>query len=211
MSAHGPEHRPLVSMEQARERTIDLLSTHFANDALTLEELERRMELAYRATSMTELAALTSDLEAAAPTAVARTEANAPLAVTLDRDRVVSVMGETQRRGAWAVPQHLDVVAIMSDMLIDLTQASLPTGIIDIHVKALMASVRIILPPGVRIANRMGAFMATVHVRPDEAATRADLPVIRLSGWATMAEVQTKTRHREGDPMARLDSGDDSD
>src|SRR3954468_10551628 len=158
MSAQGPEHRPPVSMEQARERTIDLLSTHFANDALTLEELERRMELAYRATSMTELAALTSDLEVAAPAAVSRTEPEASLAITLDHDRLVSVMGETQRRGTWAVPQHLDVVAIMSDTLIDLTHASLPTGIIDIHVKALMASVRIIVPSGVRIANRMSAF-----------------------------------------------------
>ena len=197
-------------MEQARERTIDLLSTHFAHDHITLDELERRLELAYRAASMTELAALTSDLEAA-PAPAAETAVALP-SIAPDRDRLVSVMSETQRRGMWVVPQQLDVVAVMSDTLVDLTQATLPSGIIDIRVKALMAAVKIIVPPGVRIANRLGNFMASVQVMPDEGPARPDLPVIRLSGWAFMAEVQTKTRHREANQTPpRLSPGEDDE
>lgn len=195
-------------MEQARERTIDVLSTHFANDGITLDELERRLELAYRARSMADLAALTSDLEPSPSSAVAAPASPSVSAIAPDRDRLVSIMSETQRRGVWAAPQRLEVVAVMSDTLIDLTQATLPSGIIDIRVKAMMAAVKIIVPPGVRVANRMGNFMASVHVDPDEGPARPDLPVIRLSGWAMMSEVKTKTRHREGD-QGRIGQGDE--
>ena len=56
---------PIVSLPAERERTIEELSLHFAHDNLTLEELERRLELAYRATSVAELRTLTSDIKAA--------------------------------------------------------------------------------------------------------------------------------------------------
>jgi cell wall-active antibiotic response 4TMS protein YvqF/uncharacterized protein DUF1707 len=199
MPSPTPEPHQPVSLEQQRERAIDALSDHFAHDNLSLEELERRMELAYRAQSSADLNALTADLEqlAAQQAQVPATVAPSPLA-TPDRERLTSIMSETHRRGVWAVPQRLDVNAVMADTTIDLTQAILPSGIIDIHVRALMAAVKLIVPPGVRVASRVSAFMGSVNVRPDEGKPRPDMPVIRLSGWAFMAEVQTSTRHVEG-------------
>ena len=196
----SPESRQPVSIEQARERTIDQLSQHFAQDNLSLEELERRIELAYRAHSPAELRALTSDLEQLAEQQahVPATVAPSPL-VTPDRERVTAVMSETKRNGVWVVPQRLDVTSVMTDTTIDLTQAVLPSGIIDIHMRAFCASVKLIVPPGVRIASRVSALLASVNVRPDEGKPRPELPVIRLSGWALMAEVQTSTRHIEGE------------
>jgi len=187
-------------MEQARERTIDALSDHFAHDNLSLEELERRLELAYRATTPADLRALTADLDQLAEQQAKAPATVAPSALaTPDRERVTSIMSETKRRGVWAVPQRLDVNSVMADTTIDLTQAILPSGIIDIHVRAFMAAVKLIVPPGVRVASRVGAFMGSVNVRPDEGKARPEMPVIRLSGWAFMAEVQTKTRHVEGE------------
>lgn len=192
-----PEGGQLQSLEQVRERAIDTLSEHFAHDRLSLDELERRLELAYRAGSIAEIRALVSDLEAPPNPATARS--NLPAPVVPDHERIVSIMSENERRGMWAVPQRLDVVAVMSDTTIDLTQATLPSGIIDIKVRSLMASVKIIVPPGVRVANRVSAFMSAVNVRPDDAATSPDLPVIRLTGWAMMTEIVTKTRRVEGE------------
>lgn len=186
----GAEGGALESLAQARERAIDTLSQHFAHDHITLDELERRLELAYRAGSVAEVRALVSDLEST-PGAGAE-PASVPAPIVPDHERIVSVMSENRRRGVWAVPQRLDVVAVMADSTIDLTQATLPSGIIDIRVKALMAAVKIIVPPGVRVANRVGAFMGSVNVRPDDAPTRPELPVIRLTGWAVMAEVVLK-------------------
>lgn len=46
----SPEPLP-VPLNAERERTIDELSLRFAHDALSIEELERRLELAYQSNS----------------------------------------------------------------------------------------------------------------------------------------------------------------
>ena len=208
-SSQPPEQRPLVSLSDERERIIQQLSEHFANDRLSLDEMESRMELAYKASSMGELQRLTADLPSAATASVPAplpAEAEVP-ALPRDRERLFAVMSETSRRGAWLVPQRLDLLAVMSDTTIDLTQAALPTGIIDIHVRSMWAAVKIVVPPGLQVVNRVSSVMSSVHgggepSDPDDRATTDSSgwrqgTVIRLSGWALMAEVQTKVRRRE--------------
>ena len=199
-SSPPPEHRPVPapSLGEARERVIQLLSEHFANDRLSLDELESRMELAYKATTPAELARLTNDLPAAAE---APLPAPVPEVLPMpDRERVYSVMSETKRAGAWLVPQRLDLMALMSDTTIDLTQATLPNGIIDIHVRSVCAAVKILVPPGLQVVSRISSLMSSVRGggEPNEAAGGwKQGTVVRLSGWAVMAEVQTKVRRRE--------------
>ena len=48
----------MSSLELDRERAIQTLCAHYANDHLTTQELEARFDLAYKATSATELRAL---------------------------------------------------------------------------------------------------------------------------------------------------------
>lgn len=201
-SSPSPEQRPIVSLTDERERVIQRLSEHFANDRLSLDELESRMELAYKAATIADLDRLTADLPSDAAAAVPAplpTEENTALAP--DRERVWSVMSETHRGGAWVVPQRLDLLAVMSDTTIDLTQAALPTGIIDIHVRSLMAAVKIVVPPGIQVVSRVSSLMGSVHGggEPNEATAGGWKvgTVVRLTGWAMMAEVQTKVRHRE--------------
>lgn len=200
----SPEPRPIVSLVDERERVIQRLSEHFANDRLSLDELEKRMELAYKATTGAELLRLTADLpKEDAANVVAPVPAGELPALPPDRERVWSIMSETRRRGMWVVPQRLDLVAVMSDTTIDLTQAALPTGIIDIHVRSLCAAVKVIVPPGLQVVNRVSSLMSSVHGggEPSEAGGTASAwqqgTVVRLSGWALMAEVQTKVRRRE--------------
>ena len=68
----------LPSLSRAREQKISELSTFFANDDLSLEDLERRIERVYKAANVSELDAITADLRSArsaTPTAYARGEA----------------------------------------------------------------------------------------------------------------------------------------
>ena len=100
------------------------------------------------------------------------------------------------------VPQRLDLLAVMADTTIDLTQASLPTGIIDIHIRSVWAAVKIVVPPGLQVVTRLSSLMASVHGggEPNEAGPGGgwkEGTVIRLTGWALMAEIQTKVRRRE--------------
>jgi hypothetical protein len=191
-------HLP-VPLADARERAIELLSTHFANDRLTMDELDQRLERAYAATSLAELHALTADLPDERP-APARANLARPAALERAEEtgQILAVSSETKRGGLWAVPQRLDVTAMMSNLTLDLRSARLSPGLTDVHVSAVMASVQVILPPGVRVIEDVRAFMASVTddsysvVSPDSSA-----PVIRLTGRAIMAEVKVKTQtHR---------------
>ncbi|HEY7232762.1 MAG TPA: DUF1707 domain-containing protein [Gemmatimonadaceae bacterium] len=214
-SSRPPEQRPIVSLTDERERVIQQLSDHFANDRLSIDELESRMELAYKAATVADLQRLTADLPAVAAAPVpASVPAEDAMALARDRERMYSVMSETKRRGAWIVPQHLDLLALMSDTTIDLTQAALPTGIVDIHVRSIWAAVKIVVPPGLQVVSRVSSLMSSVH-GGGEPSAKGDAgwkagTVVRLTGWALMAEVQTKVRRRELPPGdAASDEGDE--
>jgi hypothetical protein len=205
------EHQPILSLADERERIIRELSLHFANDNLSLDELELRMERAYKAATVADLRSLTADLPQASPpgkveppAAPAGNRAGSAVApreaYVVERDKLVSIMSETKRRGAWSVPQRLNVYAFMSDTEIDLTQATLPPGVVDIHVRSLFAAVKVLVPPGLQVVNRLSSIMASVvgGSEPDnnQSAAWRSGTVIRLTGWATMAEVQTKVVKR---------------
>lgn len=198
-------------LTRAREQKIAELSTHFANDDLTLEDLERRIEQVYKAVSVAELDAITADLHnaptqaAQSPgTRVASKASRAPSTYAPNSGRILSIMGESRQMGRWQVPQRLDVVSIMSDTTIDLTQAVMPAGIVEIDVRVVWSACKIVVPPGMRVINEMHAIMASVHSKAEDAATSAGgsfAPTIRLTGMALMAELKVVVRRRE-DPVS---------
>ena len=132
-----------VPLERERERTIAQLSEHFAHDNLTLDELERRIEQVYRASSVSALRDLTRDLPTDAALAEERRAVELPEAFAPERERIVSIMAETKRRGVWRAPRKLDVWCIMSETRLDLTEAQLTSPVTEIHLRALMAAVNI--------------------------------------------------------------------
>jgi hypothetical protein len=195
-----PSSYPPVPLAAARERAIELLSAHFANDRLTIDELDHRLERAYAATSIAQLDALTADLpdERSATAAVRVAAPPIPVDRGEESGRIVAVLSETRRGGLWAVPQELDVRAIMSNLTLDLRSALLSPGVTDVNVRAVMASVQILLPPGVRVVESVRGFMASVTDDSYSVVTSdPSVPVIRLTGRAVMAELKVQTRsHR---------------
>ncbi|HVX41948.1 MAG TPA: LiaF domain-containing protein [Gemmatimonadaceae bacterium] len=205
----GSPTPPVPNFARAREQKIEELSSHFANDDLSLDDLERRIERVYKATNLVELDAITADLRAMVPaagSAVARRSDAAALPAALpdaatNETRLLAIMGETRRMGRWAVPRRTRVLAVMSDTKLDLTQAVLPAGVVDLHVSAVMSNVKITVPEGMRVINEMHAIMASVNSNADELPRPGDreglLPVVRLTGTAFMAEVRVRVRRRE--------------
>lgn len=206
------EPLPPPSLKRAREQKVEELSAHFANDDLSLEDLERRIERVYKAASLADLDMITADLRAPAPLVdpraprgkVAPLDASSPVVPSsfeIPRSRLVAFMSSTRRVGRWAVPRDLDMFAMMSDSQIDLTQAALPVGgVVNIDLTAIMAAVKIIVPPGIRVINELHSFMADVGSAADElldGTGAVGSPVIRLTGTAFMAEVKVHVRHRE--------------
>lgn len=205
------EPLPPPSLARAREQKINELSTHFANDDLSLDDLERRIERVYKATSVADLELITADLRTAAPLVDQRPPARRgqmaplheasglPANIQPPRSRLVAFMSSTRRVGRWAVPRDLRFIAMMSDSKLDLTTAALPIGgVVNIEITAVMASVRIIVPPGMRVINEMHSFLSDVGSSADEVdSSGGNSPVVRLIGTAFMADMKVKVRRRE--------------
>ena len=110
----GPPIRSLSPEE--RQATVDRLCVHFACDALTVSELELRLDLAYAACTRAELVSLEHDLPALeSETRLAPPPAEAPSSVPIDtgravreRDLIVSIWGGTERKGSWTARPQAD-------------------------------------------------------------------------------------------------------
>ena len=203
MARSGPD-KP-VSLEREREKIIELLSQHFAHDNLALDELERRMALVYRASSVQALRELTSDLPSAEAPAPARAPAPVPAAFLPEEGRILSIMAQTKRKGVWQPPRFLDLWCLMSETELDLTHAELAQGVTEIEVRALMAQVKIIVPPGVRVVCQPSAIMAEVSDETtDPPRVGSGAPVVRITGPVIMTELKVFVRTRE-----RLGAGDE--
>jgi hypothetical protein len=189
-----PTREPAVAaaaLEAARERTIRVLTDRFADDTLSLDEFETRLDRMYKATSPAELDALLREVEARQPRAVA-IDVPGAYAATTPR-RILAVMSSTKRTGRWALPRRLQTRAIMSELVLDLREVALPTGVCEIDVFVMMANLEILVPPGVVVEEMPLGVMANVeNDAVDDGTIRADAPRIRLVGTAIMSNVEVR-------------------
>jgi len=192
-----PDRAALARVHDARERAIAVLSEGFANDALDVDEFERRVTLAHTSESSEEIVALTSDLPASTTVLAKVTVALAPVTADdgLAPETVYAIFGGVDRRGSWNVPRRFRVVAAFGGAQLDLREARFPTGVIDLEVKAVFGGVQIIVPPGLAVEVHgtaiMGGFenvnRAPTHPDPDA-------PLLRIRGLALMGGVAITMR-----------------
>jgi len=182
----------------ARERVVQDLADHFAQDRLTVNEYERRVELVYRAASADALRDLTKDLVPSPPVRVAQ----APVAGTAEASvparssrakNFFALMSGVVRRGNWTVPSRIRAIAWMGGIGLDLREATLSGRVTDIWVFAMMGGVEIIVPPDVRLESDGFAIMGGFEDQLKEPASRdPDAPLIRVHGLAVMGGVEVR-------------------
>lgn len=181
-----------LAVADARERAIRLLSDGYAYDVLTESEFEWRLGQLSGANSPSEVEALVADLTAVNRPPLVGAAVQLPPAPA--EARLVGIMSESRRQGPWMVPRRLQVFALMSNMRIDLRDAVIPDGC-TIEVRAIMANVSIVAPPGLIVDFEVSPFMGST--RND--ASRIPLPNawtphVRVSGSAVMSEVRVRVR-----------------
>jgi Domain of unknown function (DUF1707)/Cell wall-active antibiotics response 4TMS YvqF len=185
---------PAASLDAARERAVERLSIHYARDQLTLDELESRLERAYAARTTEALDAVLAGLPVLSPSP----SASAALATKAPRSRnYVAVWSGVVRRGAWVVPQHVNAVAIMGGVELDLRDATLSAGVTEIEVLAVMGGVVVTVPPTVRLECDGFAFMGGFEDQLNQPASGdPNAPVVRLTGLAFMGGVEARVLDR---------------
>ncbi len=189
-----------MSLEPERERIVESLSAHYAEDHLTTQELEQRFERAYSAKTMPDLQAVLSglpalELPARAPAPRPSTrKAVLPTTKPQGARRYFAMMSAFRRGGNWTPNPETVVTAIMSEVRIDLRDATFVNSEIDIEITAVMADALILVPPGVRVECDGFSMMGEFSSRDDLSTNDLDAPLVRVRGSAWMAKVSVETR-----------------
>jgi hypothetical protein len=183
-----PHALQAVPTRDARESVIAVLTRHFAEDRLSLEEFERRAELAYAAATTADLDALTADMAIEAPEEVP--------------SRIVAVFSNQERSGPATVPRQQRVSCLFGNVELDLRQATFVQGVSEMEISAVFGNVEIILPPHIRVEVIGGAFLGSFGA--SGANTPRDAPIVlRVSGRAVFGNVEIR-QGRAGAPPAFL-------
>jgi hypothetical protein len=136
-----PAPRDLRASDSDRERVITLLGTAAADGRLTPDEHADRVERAYRARTLGELAGLTVDLAGPADQPI-RLDGRRPL---------TGIFGRDQRGGRWVVPDNLPVLVIFGEVELDLREALLQGGRTVVYVTLIAGTLHLIVPDGVLV------------------------------------------------------------
>ncbi len=172
---------------EARERVVELLSRHFAEDRITADDLEARLERVYHATTAAELEAVTAGLPASVPSP--RTAA-VP-AVDEPRRRIAALFSGHEERLTGVVPNGLEVRGRLGYVELDLTQATFEPGLTEIDVRAFMGYVQVRLPAGVRVESRGRALFGFFAVRrPQSRGPESASVTVRVRGRAALGFVE---------------------
>ena len=194
---------PSAALEPIRQKVIDQLCERFAEDVLLVSEFERRVDLAHKATTPSDLAALLSDLPQPAnlparttdhPVA-ARPDTQPPGKVK-ERDFMVGIFGGGSRRGRWSPAKKINSISILGGVELDFREGILPPDGVEITVVAVMGGAEIIVPPGVHVDMGGVAIMGGWdHSADDSVIPDPNAPTIRINGFALMGGVNVTTRY----------------
>jgi Domain of unknown function (DUF1707)/Cell wall-active antibiotics response 4TMS YvqF len=174
-----PSPRDLRASDSDRERVIALLGSAASDGRLTSDEHADRVERAYRARTLGELAGLTIDL--AGP-------ADQP--IRLDGRRpVAGIFGRDQRGGRWVVPESLPVLAIFGEVELDLREALLQGGRTVVYATLIAGTIHLIVPDGVLVHTTGTALLTRKKIdRPARPAVRGAAGSQPADGWRGAAQ-----------------------
>jgi hypothetical protein len=187
----------MSELELDRERVIQTLCAHFAQDNLSTQELELRFEHAYQAHTSVELRALVAGL----PALPADMMPPAPLYSVApegrpdpEEKRHLVIMSNIRKKGMWTPARHNKVTCVMGSAKFDLREAQLLHGETHFELNVLMGEVELLVPPGLRAEADGFALMGEFDDSHSEELAPPDAPVIRVTGTVVMGAARIKTR-----------------
>ena len=185
--APRPDRSPALRASDAdRERAVEVLRLAAGDGRLDVEELDERLARAYATRTVSELDALTADLQPA-PAPVA-TPGGAPVVRpgAGGTRSVISIMGGNDRTGRWRVAPRCLVLNVMGGADLDLNQAELSDQVTTIRVLSIMGGGQIRVPRGVDVQISKLAIMGGHDVQLDDEPPPAGAPVIHIQMLSIM-------------------------
>jgi hypothetical protein len=171
--------------DSEREAVVERLRVASAEGRLTLEELVGRTEAAYSARTRGELARVTTDL----PEQVSRSSPVRPA----HSQRMVSVFANVSRRGWWRAEGTVSPMTVFGDVELDLRQAAVPTGHVDISAVAPFGDIEVIVPDGVVVELSGFSLFGRKKVDVRRSGSMEAAPVVRVQGFTVFGSVLVRS------------------
>jgi hypothetical protein len=174
-----------------REHVVDVLRVAAGDGRLTAEELDERLEAAFSARTMGELAVLTADLPAVAQ------DTGRPLPEAKDVVRIDHQGSSTRRDGPWVVPRRMEIRSSWGEVTLDFTQAVLAHATLRIELDLRGAALNLRTGPGIVVdTDALTASYAKIRARRAGGGAAAVALRIELVGHIRYSRVTVRPRRR---------------
>lgn len=184
------EQRPdLRASDADRDRIAARLGGAMAVGCLTSTEYAERLDAAYAARTLDELAPLTRDLP--------DSDLLDADVETVGRAEVAARFSKVIRSGRWVAGRHTRLTVRFGALIINLVEAVLPGREVTIEVDAFCGKLIIIAPATAHVTDEGGALFAKRAVYGRGTAEDANGPVIRLVGDARFSKVVVYRRGQD--------------
>jgi len=189
----------------SRQAVIDALMEHFAQDRLSVEEFERRVDSVHQAESNDDLRKLLQDLpsgdlpvrrDEVTPAYPERAQASVPASRVKETGLMVAALGGVERKGRWIPARKNYAVAVMGGLNLDFREALLPPGETEVWLFTIMGGAEIIVPPGLTVESDGVAILGGfAHQEDASINTDPNAPILRLRGLSILGGVDVTIRY----------------
>lgn len=175
----------LRASDADREAVSERLRVAAGDGRISLEELDERLDKAYRAKTYAELDELLADLPVMAHVAAAEE----PLTLQ-------TRSGHVQQVGPWVVPRHITADCAWGNIKIDFTQATCDQREVLLDARCGAGTILVIVPRGwtVRL-EKVTSGMGNIVNKANDAPVPG-LPILRVVGQVSMGTIKFKHPRR---------------
>ncbi len=185
----------LRASDADRERVAERLRHAAGDGQLTLDELNERLDEAYRARTHADLVPLTADLQA--PGSMPASLEPRPGGISVRPGAggarwLIAVMSGLERKGRWRLAERAVSLNLMGGSDLDLNQVELGSDHVELTVISIMGGSEIRVPNGLRVEVSDFAFMGGNSVKIEEDHPSTSGPVLHLRLFSLMGGTEVK-------------------
>ncbi|MBB6482112.1 DUF1707 SHOCT-like domain-containing protein [Spirochaeta isovalerica] len=136
----------MISIEEMRDRTVKRLEYSYAHGEISLEELEKRIELAINTDLKEDLERLVSDLKEEEPEV--KDEPSSP---DEREETIMGVLSGIKRKGKWKPARRNKIMVFMGGVELDFTEAELEPGTTEYEYFCALGGIELRVPEGVNV------------------------------------------------------------
>ncbi|MFC4565138.1 DUF1707 domain-containing protein [Nocardiopsis mangrovi] len=188
----------LRASDADRDRVAELLAGALTDGRLTQDEHTERLESAYAAKTLAELAELTADLQQGTPAGAA--SASLPgdhelRATGTGHENIVAVLGTASRSGRWLVEPRTNASILCGSVELDLRKALLSQREVVLQCAVILGSLSVVVPPGVRVVDRSSAILAATDLSKVDGtgADASGAPTVSIRGVSILGSIDVRT------------------